>query len=127
MRPFVLTPVLSRALVSNFAEFYSRGSLDWKAFSQDMKSALRCSDGLHGGHRWATRRMLACVCCARMYWSEEMERRHLAGVHADWLRNPSEVWGLLSVGSYRSRAPLIPLEELEASAVSMSGVMVLLH
>ena len=92
-----------------------------------MKSALRCSDGLHGGHRWETRRMLACVCCARMYWSEEMERRHLAGLHADWLRNPSEVWGLLSVDSYRSRAPLIPLEELEASAVSMSGVMVLLH
>ena len=63
LRPFVLTPVWSRAIVSNFSEFYCRGSLDWTRFSDDMRAALGRCTGLPSASRWAPRRMLACVCC----------------------------------------------------------------
>ena len=127
LRPFVLTPTFSRAITSNFSEFYSRGSLDWRNFTEEMKAALRSSHGLDGGHRWEARRMLACVCCARMFCSEDMRKLHLGGDHADWLQKPSMAWQLLSEECYSSRAPLIPRAELQASAVEMNGVLVLLH
>ena len=127
LRPFVLTPAFSRAIVSNFAEFYARGSLDWQGFSAEMLAALKSSSGLDGSHRWSPRRMCACVCCARLHWSEDLSWRHIVGPHADWLARPEEAWQLLSVENYSARAPLIPLPELEASAVMLAGRLVLLH
>ena len=62
-----------------------------------------------------------------MYWSEDLLKRHLAGPHADWIASPAEAWQLLSVEGYNARAPLIPLSELEASAVMLGGHLVLLH
>ena len=127
LRPFVLTPAFSRAIVSNFAEFYARGSLDWQGFSAEMLAALKSSSGLDGSHRWSPRRMCACVCCARLHWPEDLSWRHIVGPHADWLARPEEAWQLLSVENYSARAPLIPLPELEASAVMLAGRLVLLH
>ena len=127
LRPFVLTPVWSRAIVSNFSEFYCRGSLDWKAFSDEMRAALRSSSGLTCAQRWEPRRMLACVCCARIFWSEDLHKRHLVGIHADWLQRPEEAYALLSVEAYSRLAPRIPQTELQASAVDVGGRLVLLH
>ena len=59
--------------------------------------------------------------------SEDMKKLHLRGDHADWPQKPSMAWQLLSEESYSSRAPLIPREELQASAVHINGVLVLLH
>ena len=127
LEPFVLTPDIARMIMSNFDEFYRRGSFGWEHFTEDMKSALASTAGLASPDRWLPRRMTACVCCARMYWTEDLERRHLAGLHSDWLRNPDAVWNMLSVRAYSQRCPRIPVEELEASAVEIAGTLVLLH
>ena len=79
LRSFVLTPCWSRAIISNLSEFYARGSLDWRNFTADMDAAMRSSCGLSGAHRWESRRMIACVCCARMFWSEDLYQLHIAG------------------------------------------------
>ena len=72
--------------------------------------------------------LLVCVCFTRMCWSEELLKRHLSGgAHADWIACPANAWKLLSVEDYNARAPLIPLSELEASAVMLGGHLVLLH
>ncbi len=127
LRPFVLTPVWSRAIISNFSEFYARASLDWQNFTDDMEAALQSSHGLDGAHRWECRRMLACVCCARMYWSEDLRKLHLVGLHADWIQQPDKAWAFLAEEAYASRAPRIPRSELQASAVPIHGQLVLLH
>ena len=127
LRPFVLTPCWSRAIISNFTEFYTRGSLDWRKFTADMDAAMRSSCGLSGAHRWESRRMIACVCCARMFWSEDLSQLHITGPHADWIPDPEKAWALLSADAYSCRAPLIPLSELRASAVLINGQHVLLH
>ena len=127
LRPFVLTPVWSRAIVSNFSEFYCRGSLDWTRFSDDMRAALGRSTGLPSASRWEPRRMLACVCCARMFWSEDMQRLHLVGPHAEWLQCPEQAWALLSEEFYSRRMPRIPRAELQASAVRLHDRLILLH
>ena len=117
----------SRAIISNFSEFYIRGSLDWRNFTADMDAAVRSSCGLSGAHRWESRRMIACVCCARMFWSEDLSQLHITGPHADWMPHPEEAWSLLSADAYSCRAPLIPRSELQASAVPINGQHVLLH
>ncbi len=71
--------------------------------------------------------MRACVCCARLYWSEDLSWRHIVGPHAAWIACPEEAWQVLSVENYSARAPRIPLSELEASAVMLRGRIVLLH
>ena len=124
---FVLTPAFSRAIASNFAEFYANGSLDWQGFSAEMLAALKSSSRLDGSHRWSPRRMCACVCCARLLWPEYLSWRYIVGPHADWLAQPDEAWQLLSVENYSARAPLIPVPELKASAVMLAGRLVLLH
>ena len=127
LRPFMLTPTMSRAITANFAEFYSRGSLDWRNFSDEMKAALESSSGLHAGQRWQGRRMMACVCCARLFWPEDLKKLHIVGKHANWMENAEEAWQILSEERYSHRAPLIPREELRASSVEVNGVLVLLH
>ena len=92
-----------------------------------MKAAVRSSSGLDGAHRWESRLLVACVCCARMYWSENLLRLHLVGPHAEWMCNPDRAWPLLAVDAYSARAPLIPRSELEASAVFVLEHLVLLH
>ena len=116
-----------RAIISNFSEFYTRGSLDWRNFTADMHAAARSSCGLSGAHRWESRRMMVCVCCARMFWSEDLSQLHISGPHADWIRRPEEAWALLSSDAYSCRALLIPHSELQASAVCIDGQDVLLH
>ena len=71
--------------------------------------------------------MLACVCCARIFWSEDLYKRYLVGIHADWLQRPEEAYALLSVEAYSRLAPRIPQTELQASAVEVGGRLVLLH
>ena len=92
-----------------------------------MEDAVKSTQGLAACRRWEPRRMIACVCCARMFWSEDLKKRHLFGFHADWLGKPREAWELLSAEKYSMRAPLIPREELQASTVQMNGMLVLLH
>ena len=62
-----------------------------------------------------------------MYWAEDMCKKHLAGPGADWMANPDMVWDMLSVEKYAHAWPMIPLQELEASAVQIAGRNVLLH
>ena len=62
----MLTPDIARMIMSNFDEFYRRGSFAWEHFTEDMKSALASTAGLASPDRWLPRRMTACVCCARM-------------------------------------------------------------
>ena len=71
--------------------------------------------------------MTACVCCARMFWSEDLSQLHMTGPHADWMPHSEEAWALLSADAYSCRAPLIPRSELRASAVLINGQHVLLH
>ena len=96
----MLTPPVARLIVANFDEFCRRGSFGWEHFTEDMKSALGSAAGLASPERWLPRRMTACVCCARMYWTEGLERRHLVGSQSDWMQNAHAVWSMLSVKAY---------------------------
>ena len=96
----MLTPPVARLIVANFDEFYRRGSFGWEHFTEDMKSALGSAAGLASPERWLPRRMTACVCCARMYWTEDLERRHLLGPQSGWMQNAAAVWSVLSVRAY---------------------------
>ena len=71
--------------------------------------------------------MLACVCCARTCWYEDLSKRHLAGPHADWLGPPEKAWQLLSVEEYSIRAPLIPRLDLGAAVEMLCCDLVQLH
>ena len=121
-----------RAIVGNFSEFYARGALDWVNFTEDMKARLTSPEGLPPEKRWEPRCMRACVFCARKLWSEELHWAFLAGKDC-FMHAPSKVMRLLSVDRYHDRWPLIPLEELQASAVALphgegnASVSILLH
>ena len=92
-----------------------------------MNKAARSEKGLNTCDRWQPRCMMACVCCARMYWPEEMCKKHIAGTNASWMASADKVWQLLSVEEYAKAWPMIPITELEASAVTINGKHVLLH
>ena len=127
LQPFCLTPDIARNVIANFAEFYCRGSLDWDDFTPEMRSLLNTSSGLPPVLRWTPRRMMACVCCARLFWPEDLVRAHLVGPHSDWLRKPAVVWKMLSVKAYHTICRRIPMEELLASSVRIGDEDVLLH
>jgi hypothetical protein len=80
--------------------------------------------------RWAPRHRTACVFCARLHWREEIQDRFISGPKC-FMHAADKVWKFFSVERYRGRWPLIPEEELRASAVNMgskeSPVLVLLH
>ena len=78
--------------------------------------------------------MIACVCCACLHWSEDLQQRYLKEPRSGcnpalwtWLRQLDVAWGLLSVDLYAKKFPLIPRSELESSAVVLDGHCVLLH
>ena len=58
----------------------------------------------------------ACVFCAMLHWSEHLSHHHLVGPKCT-MPNPAAVAELLSVDWYSAQWPLIPVAELEASAV----------
>ena len=68
--------------------------------------------------RKAPRRFRACVVCALLHWSEELQAVYLAGEHC-FMSNPAAVARLLSAAWYAECWPRIPWPELEASAVDL--------
>ena len=112
-----------RHYVSNYSTFLRHAALDWEEHfvaavnnSQEPVPLLRCRVG--------------CAFCARSFWTEEMSEVFLHG-QKNFMQNAEAVWQLLSVDRYHQRWPLIPLKELEASAVdvgtSRKRKLVLLH
>ena len=75
-------------------------------------------DEVHAAEQCSPRGFVACVFCALCYWSEEQHRLYIAGPHC-FMSRPSLVAQLLSVEAYAAAWPLIPREELDASAVSL--------
>ena len=73
---------------------------------------------------------VGCAFCARSFWTEEMLEVFLHGPE-NFMQNAEAVWQLLSVDRYHQRWPLIPLKQLEASAVdvgtSRKRKLVLMH
>ena len=81
------------------------------------------------------RRFAACAFCALLDWSETRAQLYLAGPHCT-IPDPAAVASLLAADWYHTHWPLIPLEELYASAVdfphrgpdgSMTTTKALLH
>ena len=66
LAPYVVGGQEWRAIVANFAEFYSRSATDWGNFTPEMIAALH-SDDLRREDRWMSRKIAACVFCARTY------------------------------------------------------------
>ena len=64
------------------------------------------------------RQLSACVFCALLDWPEELRFVYLAGEQC-FMPSPGLVADLLSVEWYKSQWPLIPPEELDASAVDL--------
>ena len=100
-----------RHYVSNYATFLRHAALDWEEHfvsavhnSEEPVPLLRCRAG--------------CAFCARSFWTEEMSEVFLHGPE-NFMQNADAVWQLLSVERYHQRWPLIPLKELEASAVDV--------
>ena len=121
LSPHVVSGQECRAIVANFAEFYSRSATDWENFTPDMVAALNSEDGLRPEDRWEPRHRAACVFCARCKWAEELHRVFIAGDKC-FMANPNDVWNMLKVERYAERWPLIALTgELEASSVTVSA------
>ena len=125
--PRKLTPAVGRLMIANFSEFHVRGAVEWRNFTPKMVESTASEGGLSSFDRWQPRHMMACVCCARMFWSEEMCSKYIVGEKADWISSPHQVWRMLSVDEYAKAWPMIPREELDASSVEIEGYNVLLH
>ena len=61
---------------------------------------------------------MACVFCALLRWSEEQRQAYIAGPWC-FMKSPRLVAELLAAGAYAEAWPLIPREELDASAVAL--------
>ena len=81
------------------------------------------------------RQFVACVFCALLRWSEEQRQVYIAGPWC-FMKSPRLVAELLSAAAYAEAWPLIPREELDASAVALphqdrfgqaTTTMVLMH
>ena len=127
MQPFHMTAELARQTIGHFMEFHTRSTTSWSKFTDEMKRLLTFETGLEPNARWSPRLLVACVCCSRMFWREEMEQLHLVGPQSDWIKKPAEVARMLSVKEYAQRMPRIPLAELQASSVLYQNEQVLLH
>ena len=104
--------------------------MDWD-LPQSAAAKLDSASGLLPEERWTPRHRTACVFCARLHWREEIHDRFISGPKC-FMEKPDKVWRLLAVDRYHERWPLIPLEELQASAVNMGATgshanYVLLH
>ena len=121
------SPACGRLMIANFSEFHVRAQLDWLNFTPQMMRAAQSTVGLQPFDRWQPRHMMACICCTRMYWPEDMCKKHIAGADASWIAQPDLVWEMLSVDEYAKAWPMIPRDELEASSVMIAGRHVLLH
>ena len=64
------------------------------------------------------RQFVACAFCALQYWSEELRQVYIAGPSC-FMKSPAMVAELLSADWYKKEWPLIPAEELDASAVDL--------
>ena len=64
------------------------------------------------------RQFVACAFCAMQYWNEELRQVYIAGPSC-FMKNPAMVAELLSADWYKKEWPLIPVEELDASAVDL--------
>ena len=130
--PYVVSGQELRAVVGNFAEFYSRSAKDWQGFTEEMHGALDSEGGLVPGDRFEPRHFAACVACARKDWAEDLPKVYLAGAKC-FMQSPKAVCQLLSYERYAGRWPLIPKGELRASCVDLphgvngASVPVLLH
>ena len=89
-------------------EWYKRHQEVTNAFSADVD----CGPP-------ATRSFSSCVFCAMLHWSEVLSEVFLAGPRCD-IPDPPGVARLLDVQCYHEMWPLIPLHELEASAVDIT-------
>ncbi|CAE7535845.1 tkt, partial [Symbiodinium sp. CCMP2592] len=115
LAPHVVVGSEVRHYVASYSRFLRHAAMDWDE-PPESELPRRC--------------MLGCAFCARSHWREAMQAVYLTGEKV-FMNNAEAVWDLLSVKRYQERWPLIPLEELEASAVDMSvegtSRFVLLH
>ena len=122
LAPYVVGGQEWRAIVANFAEFYSRSATDWENFTPEMIAAFHSDEGLRREDRWMPRQIAACVFCARTYWLEQLHNLFLAGDEC-FMAKPNAVWKLLEVSRYAKRWPLIAeTGELEASSVTVQAL-----
>ena len=111
---------ISRAALSNFAEFQTRSATQWQNFSPHMREQLEANAGeLPASDRWSQRRWLACVVCAEGRWSEDLVPTFLAGEHCNF-KKPDLVANLLDADKYIETWPCVPSEEVLASSVEIA-------
>ena len=113
---------LQRAAMQNFAEFQCRSETDWQHFTEPMKDALNetSSDDSRVGRtdRWTARSWVACCVCTMQAWQEEMVQAYIAG-DACCFSNFQAVADLLNPARYIRTWPMVPAEEIRASAVEL--------
>ena len=117
--PHVVKGEEVRLYTNSYAEFLSRSSMDWE-LPDSATGKLDSENGLLPEERWTPRHRTACVFCARLHWREEIQDRFISGPNC-FMQAADKVWKFFSVERYRGRWPLIPEEELQASAVNMGS------
>ena len=76
-----------------------------------------CMEQCHAAPYVEERRAFkACVCCAMLHWSENLHSEYLVGSQCS-IRDRAKFAESLSAEWYHQRWPLIPREELMASAI----------
>ena len=100
--------------VSNAQDVFC--TMEWHTRQQEVTNGF--SEDVDCGPS-ATRSFSACVFCAMLHWSEDLTEVFLAGPRCD-IPDPPRVARLLDVQCYHEMWPLIPLQELEASAVDFT-------
>ena len=113
---------LQRAAMQNFAEFQCRSQTDWQHFTGPMKDALNetSSDDSRVGRtdRWTPRSWVACCVCTMQAWQEERVQAYIAG-DACCFSNFQAVADLMNPARYIRTWPMVPAEEIRASAVEL--------
>ena len=119
---FYSRALCKRAAMQNFAEFQCRSETDWQHFTEPMKDALNetSSDDSRVGRtdRWTPRSWVACCVCTMQAWQEERVQAYIAG-DACCFSNFQAVADLLNPDRYIRTWPMVPAEEIRASAVDL--------
>ena len=119
--PYVVRGQEWRLAMSSYTEFLTRAAKDWENFTESMLAAMASAEGLPHGQRWEHRHRAACVFCARLFWSEDLVKVHLAGDDC-FMRNPGAVAKMLAYESARE-TPLNNCKGLKTVIIAISRII----
>ena len=94
--------------VGNLNGFVTKVAKDWEEITPGLFTVMSFPEAVQPEDSWKPRHRVACVCCARLQWSEELQTDFIAGDKC-FMQNPKKLAKLLSWERYHERCPLIPM------------------